>query len=83
MENLGLISGNPLRAPCIYIRHMPGNLYVPSLGNGFRRIFRCAFQLTIRRWISWPRSLGYGPRSALQVPLKALPFYAYQMKYHW
>ena len=39
-----LIAGYQLRAPCIYIRHAPGNLFIPSLGDGLRRIAGFAFQ---------------------------------------
>ena len=38
------IAGYQLRAPCIYIRHAPGNLFIPSLGDGLRRIAGFAFQ---------------------------------------
>ena len=37
------IAGYQLRAPCIYIRHAPGNLFIPSLGDGLRRIFGLAW----------------------------------------
>ena len=36
------IAGHQLHTPCIYIRHAPGNLFVPSLGDGLRRIFGLA-----------------------------------------
>jgi len=38
------IGRNPLSTPCIHIRHAPGNLFVPSLGDGFRRLFGFVFQ---------------------------------------
>lgn len=41
--NHHFIGGNPMRATGLHIRHPPGDLFVPSMGDGFRRIFGRAF----------------------------------------
>ena len=39
-----LVCRNPLRVPCLHVRHAPGDFLAPGVGDGFGRILGHTFQ---------------------------------------